>query len=363
MGSSRAPVIGFVAVSGTGKTTLLKKLVPLLTERGMRIGYLKHAHHSFDLDTPGKDSFEIREAGASQTLIASAERWALQAENPVKGRDPSLEEMLATFDSSALDLVLVEGFKHSPYAKIEVHRTAMGKPFAYPDDPDVIAVVTDSALPGDDHPPELPLEDPEVIADFLYSYAVEGRADAGALGEELVSYYRWLRSYGCNDSHSGNASARDAKGFWITPTGACAEILSVRALVFCPFEGDCPQAASLDAKMHQLVYHRQPRARAILHSHGPYSVAMSFAGQDFRPSDFEAQYYFESVPVLNVPYEDYMEQAPGAVAEALSECPIAMVRGHGVYAWGETLEQAYKWTTSLELSAKTYVIARQAASL
>ena len=212
-------------------------------------------------------------------------------------------------------------------------------------------------------PPQLPPEDPQAIADFLIRYAATTRPGAAQLGEELVRYYRWLRSYGCNDSHSGNASVRDAQGFWITPTGACAETLTVDSLVFCPLDGDCPVGASVDASMHQLIYQRRPQARSILHSHGPYSVALSFAGQDFRPSDFEAQYYFESVPVLNVPYDKYLEQAPAAVAEALAEYPIAMVRGHGVYAWGETLDEAYKWTTSLELSAQTYVIARQATSL
>jgi L-fuculose-phosphate aldolase len=363
MGMDRVCVIGFVAASGTGKTTLLKKVVPLVKARGLRVGYLKHAHHSFDLDTPGKDSFEIRKAGAVQTLLASTERWALQVEKPLLGEEPSLENMLVRFDSTGLDLILVEGFKHAHYPKIELHRTAMGKPFAYPDDPDIVAVVTDSHLEGDDHPPQLPAGDPQAIADFLLERVAAAAAGAGELGAELVRYYRWLRSCGCNDSHSGNASVRGAGGFWITPSGAGAETLEARSLVYCPLEGDCPQGASLDAGLHQLVYQRQPAARAILHSHGPYSVAMSFAGQDFRPSDFEGQYYFESVPVLSVPYEEYPEKAPTTVAEALAQHPIAMVRGHGVYAWGETLDRAYKWTTSLELSAKTYVIARQAVSL
>jgi L-fuculose-phosphate aldolase len=90
---------------------------------------------------------------------------------------------------------------------------------------------------------------------------------------------------------------------------------------------------------------------------------MSFAGEDFRPVDFEGQYYFEHVPVLSVAYDEYLKKAPEAVANALAEHPVAMVRGHGVYAWGETLDRAYKWTCSLELSAKTFVIARQAADL
>jgi len=177
----------------------------------------------------------------------------------------------------------------------------------------------------------------------------------------LVRYYRWLRRYGCNDSHSGNASARAGATFLVTPTGACADTLGPDDLVICPLEGPCPEGASLDAPLHQLVYQKQPEATAVLHSHGPNSVAMSFSGQDFHPADFEGQYYFERVPVLTVDFSDYLEKAPEAVASALAEHRIAMVRGHGVYAWGETLNRAYKWTCSLELSAKTYVIAMQAA--
>ena len=363
MSSSRTPVIGFVAASGSGKTTLLKKLVPLLRKRGLRIGYLKHAHHSFDLDVPGKDSYEIRESGAVQTLLASRERWALQSEQLTKGEDPGLREMLAMFDPERVDLILVEGFQYAVYPKIEIHRTTMGKPLLYSDDPDIVAVITDRALPGDDHPPELPPEDPQVIADFILAYVASGTPVAGELREELVRHYRWLRAYGYNDSHSGNASVRDGEGFWVTPTGACADTLDVRSLIFCPLQGDCPAGASLDAPLHQRVYQQQPRARAMLHSHGPYSVAMSFAGQDFSPADFEGQLYFAHVPVLTVPYDEYLEQAPAEVAAALAEHSIAMVRGHGVYAWGETLNKAYKWTSSLELSAKTYVIAGQAVSL
>lgn len=363
MRAFRLPVIGFVAASGTGKTTLLKKLVPVLRQRGLRVGYLKHAHHSFDLDQPGKDSYEIRAAGAAQTLLASAERWALQTEKRVKGEDPSLEEMLARFDNDRIDLILVEGFKFAAYPKIELHRTTLDRPLLYREDPDIVAVISDHSLPGEDHPPLLPPEDPEAIADFMLDYVASARRVPSQLRNELMHYYHLLRVYGCNDSHSGNASVRDGDGFWVTRSGACADTMDLRDLLLCPLDGDCPDGASLDAPLHRLVYRHQPSARAVLHSHGPYSVAMSFAGQDFRPADFEAQYYFDTVPVLNVPFDDYLEQAPLAVAEALVEHPICMVRGHGVYAWGETLNLAYKWTASLELSAKTFVIARQAASL
>ena len=363
MSPSRIPVIGFVAPSGSGKTTLIEKLVPLLKKRGLRVGYLKHAHHRFDLDVPGKDSYQVREAGANQTLLASSQRWALQVENRNRGQDPDLGAMLAKLEADRLDLILVEGFKHAAYPKIEVYRTVIGKPPLYPDDPDVVAVATDRSLPGEQHPPELPVEDPDAIADFILRH-VENRGEApGDLGAELVRYYRWLRRYGCNDSHSGNGSVRDGDGFWVTPTGACADTLGPEDLIYCSLEGTCPEGASLDAHLHQLVYRMQPKAACLLHSHGPYSVAMSFAGQDFRPVDFEGRSYLESVSVLSIAYEDYVDKAPAAVSEALARDPIAMVRGHGVYAWGETLGLAYKWTCSLELSAKTFVIARQAADL
>jgi len=359
----RIPVIGFVAPSGSGKTTLLRKLLPVLVKRGLRVGFLKHAHHTFDVDAPGKDSYEIREAGARQTLLASKERWALQSEQWAKGEDPSLARMLERFDADRLDLILVEGFKHSAYPKIEIHRTVTGKPLLYPEDSDVIAVITERSLPGEDHPPELPPEDTEAIADFVQRQMEAWSPAAADPRSDLVRYYRWLRRYGCNDSHSGNASVRASESLWITPTGACADTLEPEDLVACPLEGPCPDCASLDAPLHQFVYQRQPEAAAVLHSHGPHSVAMSFAGQDFRPADFEGQHYFDRVPVLSVDYAHYLEKAPEAVANALAEHKIAMVRGHGVYAWGDTLNRAYKWTCSLELSAKTFVIARQAADM
>lgn len=363
MRSFRIPVIGFVAPSGSGKTTLLRKLLPLLAKRGLRVGYLKHAHHSFDLDVPGKDSYEIRAAGAKQCLLASKDRWAMQCESTDKGQDPSLDEMVARFDAGRLDLILVEGFKHAAYPKIEVHRTASGKPLLYPEDPDVVAVVTDDRLSGEDHPPELPLDDPDAVADFVQRRMAAWSPDTWQMRSELVRYYRWLRRYGCNDSHSGNASVRAGETFWVTPTGACADTLEPDDLVACGLDGPCPEAASIDALVHQRLYRKQPQARALLHSHGPHSVAMSFAGRDFRPVDIEGQTYFERVPVLPVDYEHHPEEAPEIVASALAEHCIAIVRGHGVYAWGDTLDQAYKWTCSLELSAKIYVIARQAAGI
>lgn len=167
MGADGTPVIGFVGRSGSGKTTLLKRLVPILSAGGLRVGYLKHAHHTFDLDKPGKDSFEIRNAGAAQTLLASRERWALQVENAVKGVDPDLQEMLGRFESDSLDMVVVEGFKNARLPKIEVYRAACAEAPLFPADEDIVAIVTDDPLPGDGSPPVLSPDDVDGIAEFV----------------------------------------------------------------------------------------------------------------------------------------------------------------------------------------------------
>lgn len=183
------------------------------------------------------------------------------------------------------------------------------------------------------------------------------------LRDELVRYYRWLRLYGYNDSHSGNASVRDGGTLWITPTGACADTLVADELIACDIDVSGASGASLDAPLHTEVYRRNPQARAVLHSHGPYSVALTLNGADFIPVDFEGQLYFPKVPVITIPYEDYLRDSPHRVAAALAEHPIAIVRGHGIYACGANLNLAYKWTCSLEQSAKTAFIARLAGTL
>lgn len=181
--------------------------------------------------------------------------------------------------------------------------------------------------------------------------------------DELRECYRWLRQYGYNDSHSGNISARAGETFWVTPTGACADTLAAQDFVAVSVHGDLAAGASGDANLHQMVYQQNEEAMAIVHSHCPHAVALTMDGEDFVPPDFEGQLYFPVVPVISVAYATYFEEAAPRVAEALSEYPICVVRGHGVYAWGETLNLAYKWTCSLELSAKTAFIARQAGSL
>ena len=138
-------VIGLAGWSGAGKTTLLVRLLPLLSARGLRVSTLKHAHHSFDVDRPGKDSHAHREAGAVEVLVASGKRWALMHELR-DAPEPSLAELLGHM--SPVDLVVVEGFKHAPHPKIEVFRAGNGKPDLHPADPAVIGLVTDAPYAG-----------------------------------------------------------------------------------------------------------------------------------------------------------------------------------------------------------------------
>lgn len=165
--SMQPPVLGFAAWSGTGKTTLLEQLLPLLREHGLRIGMIKHAHHAFDIDIPGKDSFRLRKAGAEQMLIASSRRWALMVESPSQP-DARLDELLPRLDRDKLDLILVEGFRHAAFPKVELHRAALGKPLLHPDDNSIIAVATDIELNTDI--PQLDINDVPAIAAFVLEY-------------------------------------------------------------------------------------------------------------------------------------------------------------------------------------------------
>lgn len=170
---ARCPVLGFAAFSGTGKTTLLVKLLPRLRAAGLRIGMIKHAHHKFDVDVPGKDSYELRKAGASQMLVTSSRRWALMTDLDEE-RDPVLQEMLDRLDQAGLDLVLVEGFKHEAFPKIELHRPATGSALICPEDPNVIAVATDAPLAVPPGLPLLDLNDVDGIAQFVQSFCARG---------------------------------------------------------------------------------------------------------------------------------------------------------------------------------------------
>ena len=162
------PVLGFAAFSGTGKTTLLEKLIPQLTERGIRIGMVKHAHHAFDIDTPGKDSYRLRMAGARQMLIASSQRQALMTEN-ITPQEPRLDELISRLDTDHIDLVLVEGFKQVPFPKIELHRKALGKTLLHPEDADIIAVASDHLTDCGDLP-ALDINDTAAIVAFIVSW-------------------------------------------------------------------------------------------------------------------------------------------------------------------------------------------------
>ncbi|MCG6975733.1 MAG: class II aldolase/adducin family protein [Acidiferrobacterales bacterium] len=180
---------------------------------------------------------------------------------------------------------------------------------------------------------------------------------------ELVQTYQWLRQYGLNDSHSGNASVRDGDLIWVTPTGACADTLVADDLVACGMDGTVGDGASLDTALHLAVYRANPNATCILHSHGPNTVAITMDGKNFVPPDFEGAYYFSSIPVLTIAYQDYLDESPALVSRTLARHPVAVVRGHGVYACAESINLAYKWTCSLELSAKTALLARQAGTI
>ena len=136
-------VIGLAGWSGAGKTTLLTRVIPHLLAEGLRVSVIKHAHHSFDVDVPGKDSWVHRQSGAVEVLVSSGKRWALMHE--LRGaREPRLPELLAKM--SRVDLVIVEGFKSEPHRKIEVHRLANGKAMLFPDDPGVVGIASDAAV-------------------------------------------------------------------------------------------------------------------------------------------------------------------------------------------------------------------------
>ncbi|ENM3741939.1 bifunctional molybdopterin-guanine dinucleotide biosynthesis adaptor protein MobB/molybdopterin molybdotransferase MoeA [Vibrio cholerae] len=166
------PLLGFAAYSGTGKTTLLEALLPKLTAAGLRIGLLKHAHHDFDVDKPGKDSYRLRKAGASQMLIASRNRHALMTETP--DAEAEFDYLLTRFDAEKLDMILVEGCKNIAFPKIELHRAEVGKPWLYPHDENIIAIAADETVETD--LPQMHINDLDAIADFVLDYVNKWRA-------------------------------------------------------------------------------------------------------------------------------------------------------------------------------------------
>ena len=161
-------IIGLAGWSGSGKTTLITRLIPRLIARGIKVSTLKHAHHGFDLDQPGKDSFFHRAAGATEVIISSAKRWAILHE---LREEPEWDLRALVAKMTPVDLVLVEGFKRDAFPKLEIHRAANGKPLIHPEDPHIVAIATDVALP-DAKVPLVDLDDIEAIADLLLKRAV-----------------------------------------------------------------------------------------------------------------------------------------------------------------------------------------------
>jgi len=160
-------IIGLAGWSGSGKTTLLIKLIPRLTARGLTVSTLKHAHHAFDIDQPGKDSHSHRLAGATEVLIGSANRWALVHE--LRGdAEPTLASLLAKL--GPVDLVVIEGYKRERHPKLEVYRAAVGKPLLHPEDPAIVAIAADEPLPQASVP-VVNLDDAEAIADLMMRHA------------------------------------------------------------------------------------------------------------------------------------------------------------------------------------------------
>jgi molybdopterin-guanine dinucleotide biosynthesis adapter protein len=156
-------IFGLAGWSGSGKTTLMKRLLPALVGRGLTVSTIKHAHHAFDVDQPGKDSWEHRRAGAAEVMVSSASRWALMREH--RGApEPALDELIARM--APVDLILVEGFKFHPHPKLEVHRPSLGKPLLCPNDPHIVAVASDAPI-AELPVPRLALDDIGGIADLV----------------------------------------------------------------------------------------------------------------------------------------------------------------------------------------------------
>jgi molybdopterin-guanine dinucleotide biosynthesis adapter protein len=171
-------IIGLAGWSGAGKTTLLSKLIPQLVARGLKVSTVKHAHHSFDVDQPGKDSHTHRLVGATEVLVGSVNRWALVHE--LRGEpEASLAALLAKL--SPVDLVIVEGFKREAHPKLEVHRAAVGKPLLQPHDPHIVAIAADAALPGVPVP-VVRLDDVKAIVDIVLKRAAPLDAVAARSG-------------------------------------------------------------------------------------------------------------------------------------------------------------------------------------
>lgn len=168
------PILGFTGASGSGKTTLLAAVISRLCARGLRVGLVKHSHHAFDIDHPGKDTHTLRQAGACRVAIGSSRRWALMVERP-EPREASLAELLEQVDDPTLDLILVEGFRAESHPKVEIHRPSLGHPLQAIQDSAIIAIATDD--PGLDTcgRPRLPLNDAAAMETFILDFLGHAR--------------------------------------------------------------------------------------------------------------------------------------------------------------------------------------------
>jgi molybdopterin-guanine dinucleotide biosynthesis protein B len=170
-------VFGLAGWSGSGKTTLMTQLLPALIRRGVSVSTIKHAHHAFDVDQPGKDSYRHREAGATEVMISSERRWALMHE--LRGEaEPALEQLLRHM--SPVDLVIVEGFKRAAVPKLEIHRAALGKPLLATEDSEIVAIASDLPVAGIGQLPRFALDDAGAIADFIIGHLGLKGQDRGA---------------------------------------------------------------------------------------------------------------------------------------------------------------------------------------
>lgn len=163
-------IFGFAGYSGSGKTTLIEQLIPLFVKRGLKVSLIKHAHHTFDVDQEGKDSYRHRHAGCSEVLVTSSRRWALMSE--LRGAaEPTLKEQMERL--SPCDLLLVEGFKHEPIPKLEVYRAEVGEAMIHPHDANIVAVASDAKV--DTPLPQLDLNKPEAVAEFVLKHVGLGQ--------------------------------------------------------------------------------------------------------------------------------------------------------------------------------------------
>lgn len=172
----RPPLLAISAYSGTGKTTLLTKVIPLLREQGLHLGIIKHTHHDMDIDKPGKDSYELRKAGAQQTLVASQQRWALMTETP-NHQEVDLYEMVSKMDTDTLDLVLVEGFRHEQVPKIVLSRQILGRNTEDLLDEHVIAIASDNIADQQLAVPWLDINIPRNVANFIITWVSQQKQE------------------------------------------------------------------------------------------------------------------------------------------------------------------------------------------